>query len=132
MELRSNGLGTGVPLTANRPQNTLAPRVTIKAILTKRPYWSVFVGFQLAGCLSFLLVRNDSGNTAAMLLLLPGSFTGPGVVGIVAMIADGWDALPAWLWFVVIPTILVGINFATWYAVTILRSKGLNAHQSRM
>src|SRR5947209_3503115 len=130
MELRSNGLGTGVPLTANRPQNTLTPRVTIKAILTKRPYWSVFVGFQLAGCLSFLLVRNDFGNrfqlagclsfllvrndfgnTAAMLLLLPGSFIGPGVVGIVVMVAGGWDALPAWLWFVVIPTILVGINF---------------------
>ncbi|PYV47935.1 MAG: hypothetical protein DMG94_04675, partial [Acidobacteria bacterium] len=63
--------------------------MTIKAILTKRPYWSVFVGFQLAGCLSFLLVRNDFGNTAAMLLLLPGSFIGPGVVGIVAMIAGG-------------------------------------------
>src|SRR5438067_1583422 len=59
MELRSNGEGTGVPLTANRPQNTLTRRVTIKAILTKRPYWSVFVVVQLAGCLSFLLVRND-------------------------------------------------------------------------
>jgi hypothetical protein len=122
---------TGVPLTANHLQNTLTLTVTIKAILAKRPYWSVFAGVQLIGCLSFLLVHNEFGNTVAMLLLLPGSFVGPGVVGIASMVAGGWDALPHWLQFAMIPTILLGINFATWYSVTILRSRGLAAPRPR-
>jgi hypothetical protein len=101
--------------------------MAIKEILTKRPYWTIFAVVQLAGFILFILVRTGFSNRMAMLLLLPGSLIGIASAGWVALIL-GVNALPGWLWFVVVPGVPLAINFAAWYAATILLGNKPPAH----